>query len=95
LYGEIAWINKSAALLGLEKKEQALATIMKSFEISKSNHITWYYKAKILSSMNKIDEALDALLVAVSLNPITKKSMKDEKLFQNIRKSPRFEIISK
>ena len=44
----------------------------------------------MLSKMNKIDDALDALLVAISIAPENLSGLSDESDFDNIKNSERF-----
>ena len=49
----------------------------------------------MLSKMNKIDDALDALLVAISIAPENLSGLSDESDFDNIKNSERFQKFLK
>ena len=85
----MAWGNKAEALYELGRLEDAVECILKAQNIDPSDDETWYQKARILSHRNP-DEALDSLLVAVSLNPGNKKMAHTEESFVDFRQDARF-----
>ncbi len=85
----MAWGNKAEALYGLGRSEEAVECILKAQNIDPADDETWYQKARILSKKNQ-EEALDSLLVAVSINPDNKKRAKTEELFVRFWQDARF-----
>ena len=62
----------------------------KGIKIKPDEDLLWYNKACMLSKMNKIDDALDALLVTISIAPENLLEISDESDFDNIKNSERF-----
>ena len=85
----MAWGNKAEALYGLGRSEEAVECILKAQNMDPADDETWYQKARILSKKNQ-EEALDSLLVAVSINPDNKKRAKTEELFVRFWQDARF-----
>ena len=70
---------------------------MESFEKSQKLDLTdgiiWYNKACVLSRLDRKEEALDALLVATSIEPENLIDMRDEKDLENIKNTERFQKL--
>ena len=90
----MAWGNKAEALYELGRTDKAVECILKAQDIDPSDDETWYQKARILSQRNP-DEALDSLLVAVSINPKNKKKAQTEELFADFLQDVRFKRVIK
>ena len=52
--------------------------------------LLWFNKACVLSLMNNQDDALDALFVAISIEPENLTALSDEEDFDKIKNSERF-----
>ena len=73
-----------------DKPKEALKFFEEGIKIQPNADLLWYNKACMLSKMNKIDDALDALLIAISIAPENLLEISDESDFDNIKNSERF-----
>ena len=84
------WNGLGSAYNTIDNSEEALKCFEKGIKIKPDEDLLWYNKACMLSKMNKIDDALDALLVAISIAPENLLEISDESDFDNIKNSERF-----
>ena len=55
----------------------------------------WYYKAQALARLEHVDDALDSLLVALSISSKFDKKFKDDYSFEKIKNHDRFQKLLK
>jgi len=90
---EIEYV-RGVAYYELDKIEKALECVEKAIQNeSPDDNSVWYNKACYLSRLDRKDDALDALIVATSLEPENLIEMRDEDDFVNIRETPRFKRL--
>ena len=70
--------------------QEALSCFEKGLKLQPAEEVLWYNKACVLSLMNKQDDALDALFVAISIEPENLTTISDEEDFDKIKNSERF-----
>ena len=63
------WINRGAAMLGLERDADALACFEKALSIRPDNATAWNNKGRVLLSLERFKEALAAFDRALEVNP--------------------------
>jgi tetratricopeptide (TPR) repeat protein len=68
-YDSIAWIFKSAALVALGKREEAVVALSKSLELMPENAAVWRLKGRALGDLGRYEEAIDAFSKSLELNP--------------------------
>ncbi len=88
-----AWEIKGASLYELGRPEEALECILNAQDMDPAGGETWYQKARILAGGER-DGALDALLVAVSINPDNKKRAGADGSFAGLRQDARFKKMT-
>lgn len=92
---EQALANKGEALIKKSQFNDAIIVLQNSISIDSTYDEAWMLLAKTQAHQNLIDDALDSLLVATSLEPELLKQLND-KNFDNIRNNERFQrLISK
>ena len=82
--------QKGIVLLDLNNFEESLDCFEKCLEIDSADELSWYNKACILSLLDKKEDALDALTVAISLDEENVTWAKDEQDFDNIKDTKQF-----
>jgi tetratricopeptide (TPR) repeat protein len=70
--------------------EKALECFEKGITVDSTEDLLWFNRACMLSRLNKKDEALDSIHVAISLNPENLVDLKDEDDFENLKETERF-----
>ena len=85
---------KASALIELQDWDKAVTCVDSAIESDPAYDDSWYQKARILSVQKNIEDSLDSLLVAVSLEKENKKRAKSENEFENIRNLERFKKIT-
>lgn len=85
--------GKGAALMDLKKYREALSWFNRALRIDPTVELTWYNKACLLSLLNLKEDAVDALIVAISLNPESRAYLKDDKDLDRIRSHKRFKKL--
>lgn len=83
-------IQKGVILMELRNYKEALSLFEDAIRYDPTEELAWYNKACALSRLNKPDEALDALTVATSIEPDNIEKIKEEKDFDNLRKTEKF-----
>ena len=73
-----------------DEYQEALSCFEKGLKLEPAEEMLWYNKACVLSLMNKQDDALDALFVAISIGPENLTTISNESDFNNIKNSERF-----
>ncbi|MBT4326929.1 MAG: hypothetical protein HOD60_08470 [Candidatus Nitrosopelagicus sp.] len=92
---EQALANKGEIFIKKSQFEDAIILLQNSVSIDSTYDEAWILLAKAQAHQNLIDDALDSLLVAMSLEPELIDSLKDD-TFDNIRNHKRFQrLISK
>jgi tetratricopeptide (TPR) repeat protein len=84
------WSDLSTGYLLVNNYHECLKCIENALKIKPNEDLLWYNKACILSKMNEIDDSLDALLVAISIQPENLVLLTEESDFDNIKNSERF-----
>lgn len=79
----------------LDRYEQALEYYEKGLRIEPNNPTLWYNKACVLSNLNKKNEALDSLFIAISTEPEMLMSIQEEGDLENIKETDRFKEFLK
>lgn len=69
---------------------KALDCFERAIKLDSTEDLLWYNKACVLSEDNREEEALDSLLVAISLNPEILIDMRGDNDFKNIKNTERF-----
>ena len=87
---EDVWSALGVAYSTVNNHKEALKYYEKAIKIKSNDGGFWYNKACALSMMNKIDDALDALLIAISIEPEDLLELSEESDFDNIKNSERF-----
>ena len=87
---EDVWNALGVAYSTVNNHKEALKYYEKAIKMKSNDGGFWYNKACALSGMNKIDDALDALLVAISIEPENLLDLSEESDFDNIKNSERF-----
>jgi tetratricopeptide (TPR) repeat protein len=90
---DIAWVNKGEALFESGNTKQALRCLDNAIEFDSTNDAAWYERARILSILEKYDDALDSLLVSVSLGADFEGDLNKEPAFKKLHDSKRFKKI--
>ena len=72
---------------------KALECINESIQYESDNDNTWWNKACYLSLLDRKEEANDALLISTSIEPENLIDIKDEKDFENIKNTERFQKL--
>lgn len=72
---------------------KALECINESIQYESDNDDGWWNKACYLSLLDRKEEANDALLISTSLEPENLNDLKDEKDFDNIKNTERFQKL--
>src|SRR5690348_9012550 len=83
--------QKGIALGNNGRYAKALDSFNKALEISPQHVDSLYAKACILSMNDKKEEAFDLLFRIVDLKPEYRKAVKNNEVFDNLKKDPRFE----
>ena len=78
----------------VKKFEEGLSFLEKSIKFDSTDDVSWYNKACALSILNKTEEALDELTVAIGLDSENIIEMKDEKDLDNIKNTERFKRLA-
>lgn len=68
-YDFIAWIFKSAALVDLGRREEAVVALSKSIELMPEIAAIWDFKGSVLGNLERYEEALEAFSKSLELNP--------------------------
>jgi tetratricopeptide (TPR) repeat protein len=63
-------------------------------ELNETSFSGWIQKALSLSFMKKVDASLNALSIAISLEPEAKRDIATDPAFKNLRKSGRFKKLT-
>jgi tetratricopeptide (TPR) repeat protein len=87
-----AWATKGESQMIKGEIDKAITSLENSTLIDPTFEVSWFSLAKAYSHENRVDDALDSLLVATSLEPDFLDEL-DEPQFDNIRSSPRFEKL--
>jgi tetratricopeptide (TPR) repeat protein len=90
-----SWMSLAIAYDYLDNYEKSLQCYEKGIEIKPKDGLFWYNKAGTLSKINKIDDALDSLLVAISIEPEFLSVISIETEFDNIKNTERFQNFLK
>ena len=83
----------SDLLLIRGKPQDALDNINKASKIDPTDDDVWMKKAEILLALDNIEETLDCLLIATSLNPEIKSSIRDNEAFLPLSENDRYRKI--
>ena len=90
-----ALANKGDALIEKSQFKDAIISLQNSVLFDSTYDDAWFLLAKAQAHQNLIDDALDSLLIATSLEPAFLVDLKDDS-FDNIRNHERFQrLISK
>ena len=89
----VGWGILGMQYLLADNLEKALENLEKSQKFDLSDDIIWYNKACVLSRLDRKEESLDALVVAVSIKPENLVDLKDEKDLENIKNTERFQKL--
>lgn len=68
-YDFIAWLFKSAALVALGSREEAVVALSKSIELMPEIAAIWRLKGLALGTLERHEEALEAVSKSLALNP--------------------------
>jgi tetratricopeptide (TPR) repeat protein len=77
-----------------EDYDDQLARQEQIIEKNPKDENAWYQKARILSILNREEEALHALIVVTSIWPESKSKIRHDDAFDNIRHSEMFNILT-
>ena len=86
-----SWMSLGNSYDAIKNYEKALQCYEKGIEIKPKDGLFWYNKAGTLSNINKIDDALDSLLVAISIEPDLLLAISSDTEFENIKNTERFQ----
>ena len=86
---EQAWATKGESQMIKGEFDKAITSLENSTLIDPTFEVSWFSLSKAYSHENRVDDALDSLLVATSLEPDFLDEL-DESYFDNIRENPRF-----
>jgi tetratricopeptide (TPR) repeat protein len=64
----LMFVNKGAALLGLEQYEESLEMLNKSIELGANDYLTFRYKGHVLGHLKQYEEAIYYLNKSIELN---------------------------
>ena len=84
--------GKVAALLMQDKFKEALVIAEKLVEVDRTDDNSWIAKASCLNNLNRSEEAVDCLYVALSINPSSREQIKSKQL-KSILDSPRLKNL--
>jgi tetratricopeptide (TPR) repeat protein len=90
---ESPYYTLATAYSGLGNVEKALENIERAIQSEPDDSIMWYNKACYLSLLDRKDEALDALLIATSVDPENLVELDGETDFRNIKETERFQKL--
>jgi tetratricopeptide (TPR) repeat protein len=84
---------ESIAYHELSNYSKALECVNEALKFEPNDESFWYNKACYLSLLGKQEEANDALLIATSIEPENINEIKNEKDFENIKNTERFQKL--
>ena len=96
-YKYVPWCNKAFALINLKQYEEAIISFDKVLEMKPDYTSGFYNKACCYALQNNIEQAIENLQIAITLNPKECQEMaKNDSCFDAIRNYKRFqELIHK
>ena len=89
----VGWGVLGTQYLLVNNLEKSLECFEKSQKLDLSDGTIWYNKACVLSRLGREEESLDALFVATSIEPENLVDLRNEKDFENIKKTERFQKL--